>query len=179
MDKHLKTLTSFVAMNLSNHYLEKIFALSGFQCAILNSKKKYHLLRETAILNLFIIHSVCRKKKISQEKINLIFAHVYKLKFKEKEDTQAWHSDLSKKIQGYETIISSEKAGGTFGIAGFFLLNLHNFFDNSFPKPTAQADITKYVAGLTEVVTKILEEAETQYFDQYLEKDIMSTPTIL
>jgi len=155
-DQCVQTLIAFADATLSGKSQRTISDLCKFHCGFFTGTKKYHLLRETAFLSLFLIHSVCQAKDIPSEKINLAFNHIYRLRFQEKEDLQTWFSDLLQKIDQYVDSASSEKAGGVFGIAGLFLISVKSF-DKTLPG-FEQFAVAEYIGKLFEVLTQAVEK---------------------
>jgi len=155
-DEFVDMLVALASANLNGKSQQSISDLCNFRCGFFAGKKRYHLLRESAFLNLFIIHSVCQAKNIQSEKTNLVFNLLYRINFQGKEDFQAWFSDLLERINRYSDAASSEKAGGVFGIAGSFLLNLRRF-DKSFPG-FEQVAVAEYISKLFEIIIKTVDK---------------------
>lgn len=155
-DQCVRTLITFADSTLNSKSQQTFSELCKFPCGLFASKKKYHLLRETAFLSLFLIHCVCQAKDIPSEKINLTFNHIYRLKFQGKEDLRTWFSDLLQKIDQYVASFNSEKAGGVFGIAGLFLISVKSF-DKTFPG-FEQFTVAEYIGELFKVLSQAVEK---------------------
>jgi hypothetical protein len=155
-DPCVQTLVAFADAILNDKSQLIIADLCKFPCSYFAGKKKYHLLRETAFLCLFIIHAVGQAKDLPSDKINLAFNHIYRLKFQGKEKVQTWFSDLVQKIDQYVASASSEKAGGFFGIAGLFLISVKSF-DNTLPG-FEQFAVVEYIGKLFDVLIQAVEK---------------------
>lgn len=155
-DECVQSLIAFASISLEGKSQRSISNLCKFRCGLFDGKKKYHLFRETAFLNLFVIHAVCRTMNVPSEKINATFNYIYRLKFQGKENMNTWFSDLLKRINAYVETGTEKETEGGFAIAGLFLLNLKSF-DKMLPG-FEQISVAEYVSKLFAVLTQTMEK---------------------